>query len=1155
MKKKWKQRVISILLCVCMLTTVAPATQMNQVEASFDILSFVEKAGAVVRGGKTAYEKAKNEKWNPGKAFLGTFKCIGQELMGLGDDSPGSTVIVNQVDLSQVENQLAGIQDTLKSQSITLNNLEKQMKDNTDALAKQISDLSSKIDQNDQKKSYENYLNGYFKFYNEFCEAMGRSESTLNTMYTGNPSQKAIKNGYDRVYQLVGTQYTGDYRSAVDTLGKYIRGEYQSTNPGSLIDILCKYYKLAGYNDTEIAEAIKEFVAQTYYAYWLANYYYMAVTLYQYTYMENSDLQDYDTDFSIVLSKSEIEENSQKMLENNMKTTMQIFYDLNKHFCSVESQRVLYSGTAGTADRVTQNSQMDVEPGSSVTLADSTQILDAYFGKDYSKMFGDICSYSYEVNSDGVQIEGNKLSFDKNLAEGKDIKVDMYCTISDQSMKLHTYTFTCKKGKLSGGYGTAEYPYVIRNLNDYDTFSRDESFAEARVSLETDLDFGGTLFNPVSYEFKGQFYGNGYKISNTSSDYLSLYGMFSNLSGVVQDLTIENADVSPSGKKSDVGILADVVNRNGRIERCEVINSRIMYTPGTSGTVCVGGIAGKVSGGSLKGCIVRNVMMSIGDANVKGQVGGLVGYMDSSATMSYCGREEGELISLCKNTESPGSYLGGLVGLVYGSTINNCWSYKTGSDHTDFASSLQRGSFVGICSNLKSSNCVVYSGDDAEQQNLDKTYAKVEGGDTPQVREEKDFDLSKTNLDGTGYLTNAESSGKPIRLKPIEMEVRTDDVKTAYYYGEYLELNGLSVRLKRGDVSLLGYGLYNVDTDYNGTETGKYTVKVNVGNLIDSFRVTVANKPHIYEQQIVREATCTEEGITAYKCTEEGCDAVLSSDTIPALGHKMEHHEKVEADYDNNGVKEYWHCTVCSKNFLDEKGETEATDEELVIPMLRHEMEHHDKKVATSTKDGNIEYWHCTICDKNFLDEKGKQEIENGAEVIAKASNIKLNTVTYIYDSKVKKPSVTVKTSKGKALAKADYSVTYAGGCKNAGSYTVTITLKNNYSGTMKKTFTIVPKTTSISKVTAGKKKMTVKWKKQATQTSGYQLQYGTASSFKGAKTSTIIKNKTVSKSISKLKAKKKYYVRIRTYKTVKVNGKSKKLYSAWSKAKSVKVK
>lgn len=73
----------------------------------------------------------------------------------------------------------------------------------------------------------------------------------------------------------------------------------------------------------------------------------------------------------------------------------------------------------------------------------------------------------------------------------------------------------------------------------------------------------------------------------------------------------------------------------------------------------------------------------------------------------------------------------------------------------------------------------------------------------------------------------------------------------------------------------------------------------------------------------------------------------------------------------------------------------------------------------------------------------------------------------------------------------------------------------------------------------------------KATQTTGYQLQYSTSSKFKGVKTVTVSKNKTTSKKISKLKAKKKYYVRIRTYKTVD----GKKYYSAWSSVKSIKCK
>ena len=75
-------------------------------------------------------------------------------------------------------------------------------------------------------------------------------------------------------------------------------------------------------------------------------------------------------------------------------------------------------------------------------------------------------------------------------------------------------------------------------------------------------------------------------------------------------------------------------------------------------------------------------------------------------------------------------------------------------------------------------------------------------------------------------------------------------------------------------------------------------------------------------------------------------------------------------------------------------------------------------------------------------------------------------------------------------------------------------------------------------------------------QSKGYEVQYSTSSNFKkGNKTVTVGKNMTTSKSVSKLSAKKKYYVRVRTYKNVKINGQNVKLYSGWSKAKSVTTK
>lgn len=104
---------------------------------------------------------------------------------------------------------------------------------------------------------------------------------------------------------------------------------------------------------------------------------------------------------------------------------------------------------------------------------------------------------------------------------------------------------------------------------------------------------------------------------------------------------------------------------------------------------------------------------------------------------------------------------------------------------------------------------------------------------------------------------------------------------------------------------------------------------------------------------------------------------------------------------------------------------------------------------------------------------------------------------------------------------------------------------------TTKNTKTVKPKKTSIKKLSKGKKKFTVTWAK-VSGIKGYQIQYSSDKKFKkNNKSVTVTKQKTTKDTVKKLKSKKKYYVRVRTYKTV--NGK--KIYSSWSKVKSVKTK
>lgn len=314
--------------------------------------------------------------------------------------------------------------------------------------------------------------------------------------------------------------------------------------------------------------------------------------------------------------------------------------------------------------------------------------------------------------------------------------------------------------------------------------------------------------------------------------------------------------------------------------------------------------------------------------------------------------------------------------------MNNCWSFKTG-DNSDYAKNQKIGSFVGLCSNLKSKNNIIYSGTNAETSSVSRgTFSNKQQGDGPQVLQQEDFNCSKVGFEGAGYLTNADSTGNPLRLHPIEMQLYTDTVKKAYYYGENLELNGLRIQLRRGNVGMLGVKLYNVDTYYNAKKAGNYQVKISVGNLNSKFEVTVANKPHTYEQQSITPATCTTKGSVSYKCKDAGCNEVLSS-VLSALGHKMEHHKGKQATCKEDGEKEYWYCTRCKKYFLDEKGTKETTKAGLVISATGHKMEHHDRKEATNEQAGNIEYWYCTLCNNYFLDEKGKQQVEKDKVVIS----------------------------------------------------------------------------------------------------------------------------------------------------------------------------
>ena len=408
---------------------------------------------------------------------------------------------------------------------------------------------------------------------------------------------------------------------------------------------------------------------------------------------------------------------------------------------------------------------------------------------------------------------------------------------------------------------------------------------------------------------------------------------------------------------------------------------------------------------------------------------------------------------------------------------------------------------------------------------------------------------------------------------------------------------------------------YLVTGGFEITGTGTYTLTIigtgtYTGTASAAYTVTCQ---HSYTESIIKQPTCTESGIKTSTCSICGDS---QTEEIPAAGHSFSADWTIdeEATCVKEGSKSK-HCTVCGaatnvtviaktahtykdKKITEQPTCTKSGTSTLICSICGNKKTETiaatghkpssdwttDKK-ATCTTEGSKSK-HCTVCGtatnvtviaktahtyKNKKVTKRATISKNGTftstcsvcgtkktETINAAKTIKLSKTTVTYNGKNQKPSVTITNSKGKKLKNGtDYKVTYPKKSKNVGKYTVKIVLKDNYTGTVKKTFTIKPKNTGVSKLTASKNALTVKWKKQTKQTAGYEIQYSTSSKFtkQTTKTVKIAKNSTTSKKITKLKAKKKYYVRIRTYQTVKVGKKSTKIYSGWSKAKVVTTK
>ena len=753
----------------------------------------------------------------------------------------------------------------------------------------------------------------------------------------------------------------------------------------------------------------------------------------------------------------------------------------------------------------------------------------------------------------------------------------------------------------ASGTGTKEDPYQIATPEQFAKLAVDvnsgvpdnnEYHYGEYFELKNDIDLSGKTWTPIGYgdqsskPFQGYFDGKDHTVTGLYVDergnncFAGLFGVAvaSTNETVLKNIIIKDAEVY-AGNKTDeseahygAGVLIGSISINGgsnanylAIENCKCygkVDSK-MYAGGLIGrsnygkiTNCVADVdvTGSSCSGGFAGCTWDSTIsnnQAAGSVMCEGYCGGgFVGYSSSSTFTNnkaaasvvdtgwsaggFTGADEGSTFVKCiasGNVEAGDWNVGGFGGYLSGNTITDSVALGDVTGKLTL-NKAKAGGFVGTNKNCNIKDC--YAAGTVTGSNEYAAAGGFVGYDDSGTTEACYYDKTKNSaLNAVGAIEKEGSND----IKGKESSELLADVCENYYGG------------------------------------------------------------HEYETEwtVDKEASCTEEGSQSHHCKR--CENKTDVTVIEKKDHILEKTEAKEATHLTEGNIAYWTCQICKKYFKDEAGSQEITLADTVIAKNTvHTADatgwHTDRKNhwrtcecgeilnkaahtadATGWHTDGTNHWRTCECGE-ILDKTAHTEktvtTETGTSVtscavcgkelstatIPMVSEIALSQISYTYNGKVKTPAVIVKDSNGTVLQEGtDYEVTYTGNRKSIGQYTVCVTLKGKYTGTKELTFEIVPKGTKLTAKSGQKKAFTVKWKKQKKQISGYQIQYGTKKNFSKAKTVTVKSKNTTKKKITGCAAKKTYYVRIRTYKNVKVNGKTKKIASSWSKTFKVKTK
>jgi hypothetical protein len=170
---------------------------------------------------------------------------------------------------------------------------------------------------------------------------------------------------------------------------------------------------------------------------------------------------------------------------------------------------------------------------------------------------------------------------------------------------------------------------------------------------------------------------------------------------------------------------------------------------------------------------------------------------------------------------------------------------------------------------------------------------------------------------------------------------------------------------------------YTVDQEPTCTENGSKSIHCAKCDVVKDSETLSALDHDWDEGKVTTAATCTETGVKTYTCNRKNCSVGTKTETIAIdeNAHKLSKVEAKAATCTEKGNIEYYICAYCTEKFEDADATKALSDSAIEEPATGHTISLVEAKAATCEEEGNIAYYTCSSCKKNFTDEAGTTEL------------------------------------------------------------------------------------------------------------------------------------------------------------------------------------